>query len=280
MKKFKFSFFAIMTIIANCMFVACGDDKDNPDNPEKPGSAKCVISEVAIIDEEDGDTGLFSNFKFDKDGRITNYKLQYSYDSEIFGDSYTYTSSVIRVTDQDNDVMATYTLENGLIVAAKDYWDNRWEYTYDSNKHITTIKAYDESSSEPIIYTCNWENGNLVSYNRKIDEGFERTYTVKYNDHENTLKIFPVDIFDGYLDCDDGRIFDAILCSQGYFGAMPSKLMSEILGNFDGGYSKGYKFNYADFNKYGYPAQMTTVYLNAEDNGETINDTYKFTWKM
>lgn len=45
---------------------------------------------------------------------------------------------------------------------------------------------------------------------------------------------------------------------------MPSKLMSEISGDLDRGYSKEYKFNYADFNKYGYPSKMITVYISRE----------------
>lgn len=272
MKRFRFLFFAIITLFANCMFIACSDDKDSPDNPDAPGKGKCVISEVALITEDY--SALFSNFRFDKEGRITDYKLKYSDQSETYGDKYTYSSSIIRVEDNEGEVMATYILDNGLIVSAQDYWDNRWEYIYDSNKHITTIKEYN-SPSHTVTVTCNWENNNLISYTYH-GEYVDLNTSITYTDTNNSLNIFPVELSDGYLDCDDGRIFDAVLCSEGYFGNMPAKLPSTIVSESYYDYKK--ELTYSDFNKYGYPSTMKYTSYDTRDDATGITKTYKFTW--
>lgn len=268
MKKFKFLVIATIAMFANCVLSSCsGDDKDSPDNPEK---GKTTISEVTIVDEYG--MVFFSNFRFDNDKRIISYELKNTEDPDVYRYNYTYTSSTIRVDNENGDVIAFYNVENGLIVSGRDYWNHTWEYEYDEQKHIVTVKKQ-YSGDAPDTYTCVWKDGNLISY-KTVNSSGSFNHTITYTDQVNSLHIFPVDILDGYLDCDDG-IFDAVLCSEGYFGNMPANLPL-IITDDDSIYGTKYEFSYSGYNKHGYPSKM--IVNCSQIDYDSWGYTYNFSW--
>lgn len=265
MEKFKLLLLAAIAFVASNVLTSCsGDEKDSPD----PGNGgKCVISNV-IWSDPSGTTETYSDFKFDKNGYITEYTGK-----NIYGNwqmKYKYNSSNIVIDDSEVGEMAIYQLKNGLVVYARDFWDDEFEYGYDNNNNLTSIKRI----REDWFLNCTWENGNIVSYtvsnrNSPEDQYDTKTYTIEYNNYRNSLHILPVEIFDGYLDSDDGFMVDPLLCSKGYFGNMPKNLPAKIFSEN----TYNFEFSYAEFNSYGYPSTMTILDLNYSES-----DSYKFLW--
>lgn len=263
-------FFLLASVLGGAWLTSCSDDKDG-DEPNSPGANECRIE--SVIWDSGYDVSEFSDFKFDNSGNVISY--QYSYSDEPFGDvkyveSYSYNTSSITVKNSDNGrIMVTYTLENGIITSAVDYWDNRWEYSYDADKRLKTVRETDGS-----VYECSWKDGNLISYTEK-DSYEEQEYAVSYSENDNKIGFMPVDMDDAYLDLgSDGRMFDAILCAEGYFGEMPKKLPSRISCN---GSQEAATLTYSGFNKYGYPSRMTVERV-ADDGEKGKPETYTMTW--
>lgn len=251
------SFLYVLISLLGCIaLTSCNNDDGN--EPDSSNSGKCRI--VSAQCEEDGWFTYYSDFKFDSNGMIESYKGE-SDDNVWWNERYVYSSNYIKVMDEDGKITVTYNLENGLITSAKDRWENKWDYIYDDDNHIVKIKYSDSGS-----YTCTWNDGNLVSY-----EEYGSFYSISYTANANTIAFFPVDIYDAFLDNDDGRMIDSILCAQGYFGKMPNNLPSKIVRN---GEEDTIEISYPDFNKEGYPETMKVDGYGIY-SGSTI---YKFVW--
>lgn len=261
----------LMTICATvCLsFVSCGNDKG--DEPGAVGGKQCRITAVKCettdyVYPSDEETSYYSNFQYEDD-KIAGYSydIKYGDDSTSGKSSYSYSTSTISAK-KDGKTLATYTLENNLIVSGKDYWGKKWTYCYDSDNHLTEIK----DKNGDILFDCEWKDGNLIAYQ---DKSRDKTYTITYSGQTNTLGFLPVEIYDEYLDGDDGRMLDAILCAEGYFGKMPDKFPSKVVGNGD--IKQETAISYSELNKYGYPAKMVVEYFY---NREHWSDTYTFSW--
>lgn len=264
----------LIAILGSSTFTSCSND-DDENVPDSPNSGKCRISSAncETVDPNDPDYGWisrYSDFKFGSNGMIEGYKAERSDDDYVWNERYSYSSNSIRVGDEDGTIV-TYNLENGLITSAEDMWNHTWNYVYDDDKHLVKIIDGDWT------YTCTWKEGNLISY-EKTSEWANLSNSISYTNKINTLGFLPVEIYDEFLDDDDGRMFDSILCAQGYFGEMPNNLPSKAVGNTVSEGQETIQINYSDFNKYGYPEVMNVDFYYGSSGTISFSKNYKFTW--
>lgn len=262
MKSIKFILTCFIATSITTGLSSCSDD-DNED-PEMPKVKMGITSmEGGYINFHDGPNDLngivFSNVKYDSNGRIVSYTDDNEYSQYTITYTYEYSQDKITVksqygNDTDAPVDRVYNLKNGLIVSESE---NSISYNYNDQNQLNSY------SDRYNTCTFTWNNGNPVS--ATIKEGADK-YLVKYEytSDINTLSClqhgaYSVEYFD---------LCDPFLMAAGYFGQQPKNLIKSIS---DG--DNYHNFSYSDFNENGYPCFMKVI-----DESGYIQE-YKFSWE-
>jgi len=195
---------AVIAVIMSVNFAACSDDDDNNSNDKK----------LVKVEFTDGSYKYIETYKYDKEGRVTEYqgidKNVNTGNTEVYTYTYIYTDAKISITRSDNDDDIIYTLNNGVIVSADRGNGDEYFFKYDDNKQLIGIT----SSSKEFDMTFTWSNDNIVKSVKTIRNSGMSAETYTYDmTYANTSYRF----LGSELPYYDSKL-DNFLFSYGYFG--------------------------------------------------------------
>lgn len=173
-----------MLMVALCVgFTSCGSDDEEGDGGNGDGTKPNTRQVSKMIYDAADDEDWVETFKYDAQGRVSQYTISGSdYGSETIC-SYVYNKETIvaNVTGgEDGPYSITYNLKDGLIVSQQSMAFHNFdvEFTHDSNNKLTKAK-YTYQSGRSDFDTFEWTDGNLTSI---YDKG-TGAYT-KYRNNE------------------------------------------------------------------------------------------------
>ena len=230
MKTIRFISLAFVATVISVSLCACGDDDDSPLIPVDP-NAKHI---TRIYYQENN--GKFKEiiYSYDSQGRVAQMVEKSNLrDTWTHFDTYDYTygDNTITVYYKGKyyfDSKYTYTLTNGRITSLRKETQNNQpsveSYSYDEQGYLKTRNL------ERYYETYTWEGSFLKSANYP-----DYCLMYEYSNYKVPVNYIPVNLFDEKM---------AVLAMQGFFGKMPSHLISSITNYKSNGVSSTTPYNY------------------------------------
>ncbi|MCR5567648.1 MAG: hypothetical protein K6G31_00060 [Paludibacteraceae bacterium] len=204
MKKYLFPI-GILALSAG-LFSSCNDDEDDDNNNNSNNTftyvtanqKRLVKTSLFSKDPSDGTYGseLITNYKYDSFGRLTKENNS-RFDRELKYNGYDVTGSYYSFASENGDIeeitgkLNAYGYLDNLSYAIDESLLSTVTYTYDNNKHLTSIKQTFFSPLEgERTYGYSWENGNLTKmtdiewYEGQPTETKNHTYTYLYTNND------------------------------------------------------------------------------------------------
>ncbi len=260
---------------------ACSDDDDddndtNGDKTEQTSNdgtkvlSKKVTKIVLSCDESE-------EYIFDAEGKIQSQTHKCLGSVEDIK-TYKYTDNMIVVekteVNRDTEERSVFNIENGLIISAAQYDDNKlWrnlDYTY-ANGYLETIKSsYSETSS--YITTYNFSNENITNIIWEHDDGESNGYECNITYDNSKLNDLNVDLalllLEEYLP-------DYIGYSGKRIKNLPSsRTDKKILKTGDRQDSEVYTYNYTFEDNYPVKIDVTWLYRGGDSGMYTYEIFY------
>ena len=203
------------------LFSACSSD-NNDDN--KGGNT--VVTGEKIIGFTDNKGNVFSDFKYDKQGRLVSVIQESNSDEgkekNIF--TYKYSENLIEAQSTgDRKTTSIFYLKNGKITNStfKGEDVDVVEYTYDSNNQLSKVITKDNTIN------ISWQKGNItqISTPYKNDNIIEKFV---YTNHSAKNFVALGELEDCIPIIDN---VDPILFMQGYYGKYVNNLVEKVFTN-------------------------------------------------
>ena len=203
------------------LFSACSSD-NNDDN--KGGNT--VVTGEKIIGFTDNKGNVFSDFKYDKQGRLVSVTQESNSDEgkekNIF--TYKYSENLIEVQQTGaRKATGTFSLKNGKITNStyKAADADVVEYTYDSNDQLSKVITKDNTIN------ISWQKGNItqISTQYKNDNIIDKFV---YTNHSAKNFVALGELEDCIPVIDS---VDPILFMQGYYGKYVNNLVEKVFTN-------------------------------------------------
>ena len=102
--------------------------------------------------------------------------------------------------------------DNGYLASYANNYGDTWEFTYDSDNHVTKIVRSDKNPAA-LKASCAWEAGDMVKWSRVKDSGAEEWKIQKFLTDENLGGVCP-DFPDSDKCGVDRWIFELGLCGK------------------------------------------------------------------
>ena len=194
MKTLRLFGIALLTVLMNVSFSACGGSDEEDDNGGG-GNTPLVSKRLAKVTTQEGSSTFSDEFTYDSNGRVVKVvnKKNGNNSGHII---YTYTDNLIvkkqYYTGSSSVSETQYELENGLI--AKKSYGKYINYTY-NNGYLATLTR----SKGGVTRNFTWKDGNLQSL-KSVDSESEESY-------EYTSYATPKDfIYLDFIDDVDGEL--------------------------------------------------------------------------
>ena len=193
MKTLRLFGIALLTVLMNVSFSACGGSDEEDDNGGG-GNTPLVSKRLVKVTKEEGNNTFCYEYTYDSNGRIVKVvnKKNGTNSGHII---YTYTDNLIvkkqYYTGSSSVSETQYELENGLI--AKKSYGKYINYTY-NNSYLATL-----TRSKGGLYNFTWKDGNILN-KKSADSEEEDSYEyTSYSTPQNFIYLDFIDDVDGEL---------------------------------------------------------------------------------
>lgn len=203
------------------LFSACSSD-NNDDN--KGGNT--IVTSEKIIGFTDNKGNVFSDFQYDKQGRLVSVTQERNSDEgkekNIF--TYKYSENLIEVQSIGKEkTTGTFHLKNGKITNStfNSKEADAIECTYDSNDQLTKVKT------EHNTINISWQKGNITQIITPYkNESFIEKFVYTNHSAKNFIALGELE---NCIPAIEG--IDPILFMQGYYGKFVNNLVEKTFTN-------------------------------------------------
>ncbi len=255
---------------------ACGPDEPET-NPNPEPTSDGLTDKWVLSSYREADSQSSIRLKYDNKGRVI--EMTYDNSNEVY--TYTYSSNSIgwekfnQQYPNGHREQHSFYLRSGLVSTYFNNNTNEYVFTYDSSKRVSNVVAYGVDN-----YTMNWNEGQLEEINCKVyyDDDEDDKYWIEYDIVVNYARSNPINescthILNAILlDFINEFCIDWMVAAGGYYGKMPSNLITGISSTFDNEFFPN-QVTYGNIDSEGCPGTMTIT------NGRRQSTTCYLTWQ-